>query len=114
MAKRQAKRLKRKLTPDERQRVKEVREKIKQELPEIKRKGRAHKRASLTARKLIATLKDAREQQGLSLADLKERTGISREAICALENSDSPNPTISTLIRYAEALDMQIAVKPKN
>ena len=114
MAKRQAKRVKRKLTPDEKQRVKRVREKIKDELPEIKWKGRAHKRASLTARKLIATLKEAREQQGLSLADLKERTGISREAICALENSDSPNPTISTLIRYADAVGMQIKAEPTN
>ncbi len=114
MAKRQAKRVKRKLTPDEKQRVNKAREKIKEELPEIKRKGRAHKRASLTARKLIATLKEAREQQGLSLADLKERTGMTREAICALENSDSPNPTISTMTRYADAVGMQIAVKPKN
>ena len=55
-------------------------------------------------------LKVERERQGLSLADMKERTGIDRAALSRLESGRHPNPTIATLMRYARALGKTIDV----
>src|SRR5260370_35711817 len=45
-------------------------------------------------RKTFAALKAVREQQGLSITDLAERTGIDRAMISRLENGQIDNPTI--------------------
>jgi DNA-binding XRE family transcriptional regulator len=58
----------------------------------------------------MQALKAERERQGLSLADMKERTGIDRAALSRLESGQHPNPTISTLMRYARALGKTIDV----
>ena len=57
-------------------------------------------------------LRSERERQGLSLSDVADRTGMDRSFISRLETSPSPNPTVSTLHRYAECLgvDIQIAL----
>ena len=112
MAKRKAKRVRRELTRDEKRRVTDVRAEIEKELPDIMRRGRKYKHASETARHIIDELKQAREAQGLSLADLKEITGMTRETICALENNEFPNPTIATLVRYGDAVGMVIKIEP--
>jgi DNA-binding XRE family transcriptional regulator len=59
-------------------------------------------------RELIAALRAERERQGLSLADLAERTGIDRAAIHKVEIGLNTNPTIATLTRYADALGARI------
>lgn len=56
-------------------------------------------------------LKRVRHEQGLSLADLAQRTGIDRSALSRLENGIYDNPTVSTLSRYAHALGKQIVVQ---
>ena len=58
----------------------------------------------------IAGLKRRREQLGLSLADVSERSGLDKGMLSRLENGKILNPTMSTLWRYAEALDMQVAL----
>ena len=60
-------------------------------------------------RKAVLRLKELREQAGLSLADVAERTGIDRAAICRLENGQHQNPTIGTLNRYADALGKRLS-----
>ncbi len=60
------------------------------------------------AKRVIDQLRAARERQGLSLADMKDRTGMSREATNRLENHDGPNPTIATLVRLASALGVKL------
>lgn len=55
-------------------------------------------------------LKAEREAQGVSLADVAARTGMSRGAISRLENMVDSNPTISTLMRLAEALGKQLVI----
>ena len=55
-------------------------------------------------------MKQERKAQGLSLADMQSRTGMSRSAISRLENDESSNPTIETLTRYADALGKQLAI----
>jgi ribosome-binding protein aMBF1 (putative translation factor) len=59
-------------------------------------------------RELIAALRAERERQGLSLADLAERTGMDRAAIHKLEIGLNLNPTYATLARYATALGTRI------
>jgi len=57
----------------------------------------------------LARLRREREQQGLSLTDMAERTGIDRATISKLETGKLPNPTIGTLRRYARALGRRLA-----
>jgi transcriptional regulator with XRE-family HTH domain len=59
-------------------------------------------------RELIAALRAEREQQGLSLADVAERSGMDRAAIHKLEIGLNANPTQATLTRYAHALGIRI------
>jgi ribosome-binding protein aMBF1 (putative translation factor) len=63
----------------------------------------------LTVKLLLSELRKAREAAGLSLADLAERCGIDRSALCRLENGQQSNPTVETLSRYARGLGKQLA-----
>jgi DNA-binding phage protein len=98
----------------ERSRHQLVREQVVAELPEIKERGRATlaalKKKGTPIRQVIAALRAERERQGLSLADLNERTGIDRAALSRLENNEEGNPTINTLERYASAIGKQMIV----
>lgn len=96
------------------------------ELREVQNRVLGPERAALTARALKAKrqtdavrvelaraaelLRLEREGQGLSLADLQERSGLARAAICRLENLVEANPTIGTLDRMAEALGKRLVV----
>jgi len=64
---------------------------------------------SAVAHGAITALKEAREALGLSLADIRDRTGIERSALSRLEN-ETPNVTLRTLERYAEALGKRIVI----
>ena len=57
---------------------------------------------------MLIKLKHHREQQGLSLTDVAERSGMDRAAISRLENGVYVNPTIDTLYRYAHAVGAEI------
>jgi DNA-binding XRE family transcriptional regulator len=57
-------------------------------------------------RALVVRLRDLRQRMGLSLADLSERTGLTRAAISRLETGWNLNPTLETLFRYTEALGL--------
>ena len=59
---------------------------------------------------LLKQLKSAREERGLSLADLTNLTGMDRSAISKLETGQRPNPTVETLVRYAEAVGKHLVV----
>ena len=49
-------------------------------------------------RALLAELKAAREEKGLSLADLTDLTGMDRSALSKLETGQRPNPTLETCL----------------
>ena len=55
---------------------------------------------------------------GISVAELRQRTGIGRSALSRLENDPQANPTITTLARVADALGKQLVIrlveKPKS
>jgi ribosome-binding protein aMBF1 (putative translation factor) len=62
----------------------------------------------------VAELKRQREERGLSLADVSNRSGLDRALLSRLENGKILNPTMSTLWRYADAIGSQVslAVEP--
>ena len=114
MPKRQAKRLCRNLTPDERQRWQRAQKETEGEKAAILAEGRrikaAHNRVKVAVRDALKFLKAERQAQGLSLSEIEERTGIGRSALSRLENETEPNPTVVTLIRYAEGLGKRLVV----
>jgi ribosome-binding protein aMBF1 (putative translation factor) len=61
---------------------------------------------------VVRRLRLAREAAGISLAELASRTGVQKSALSRLENSQSPNPTLATLRRYADAVgvDLQVTI----
>lgn len=111
---RQAQHVRRELTPAERARVAEGRKLVAAEEGEIRRKAREHKRAydagPAALEQALQLLKAERRQQGLSLADIEDRTGISRPNLSRLENEAQANPTVSTLSRYASALGKKLLI----
>jgi DNA-binding XRE family transcriptional regulator len=54
--------------------------------------------------KFIGGLRQRREQSGLSLTDVADRSGIDKASLSRLENGFYSNPTINTLSRYARAI----------
>jgi DNA-binding Xre family transcriptional regulator len=100
----------RQLTSEERAKYKAVREQIAAELPELI--TRHHERVATRGQleTLLGQLKAAREEKGLSLADLTEMTGMDRSALSKLEMGQRPNPTVETLARYAEAVGKQLVM----
>lgn len=100
----------RRLTPEERAKYQTIRDQVAEELPDLV--ARHHERMANLDQlaSLIAQLKAAREAQGLSLADVTELTGMDRSSISKLETGLRANPTIETLVRYAEAVGKRLVV----
>jgi DNA-binding phage protein len=114
MSGREVKHTRRALTADEQQKVAEARRLIVQDEAEIRRNAREYKQAYEAGRAAledaVKVLKAERERLGLSLADVSERTGIERPNLSRLENGPHANPTISTLMRYADALGKRLMI----
>jgi DNA-binding XRE family transcriptional regulator len=98
------------LTAKEAGKYREVREKVAEELPELVARHHERLAASEQLAALLHDLKTAREQRGLSLADVTALTGMDRSALSKLETGQRPNPTLDTLVRYAEAVGKRLAV----
>jgi DNA-binding phage protein len=114
MTAKRSQRIYRAASAEERERHAKIREQVAEELPEIKRKARERlaliRQTGTPLRQTLAALRAERERQGLSLADINQRTGIDRAALSRLENNEESNPTLTTLERYAEALGKQLIV----
>ncbi len=65
----------------------------------------------LALMQFASSLKRCRESQELSLADLAQRSGIDRSAICRLENGLADNPTLATLERLARSVGKGIRIE---
>ena len=100
----------RRLTPEEAAKYQTIREQVAEELPELI--ARRHERMATLdqLQGLLGQLKAAREAKGLSLADLTELTGMDRSALSKLETGQRANPTVETLVRYAEAVGKRLIV----
>ncbi len=103
----------RKLTPEEAAKYRKIRDEVELEKPEIIAKAQQARRDA--RRKQLADvmqqLKTAREAKGLSLADVYERTGIDRSALSKLENVTNENPTMETLLRYAQVVGKRLEIQ---
>ena len=111
MAKRNVRSVNKRLSDEERVRHKRIREQIEKEKPELIARGRRAKARHARLREAVAALKATRESLGLTLADIRERTGIEKSNLSRLENAANPNPTIDTLTRYADAVGKEIVIE---
>jgi DNA-binding XRE family transcriptional regulator len=64
----------------------------------------------LAVGQFLHQLRNAREEAGLSLTDVAERSGIDKAALSRLETGKQPNPTVDTLVRYATAVGKQLVL----
>lgn len=100
----------RRLTPEEAEKYDVIRKQIADDAPKMIAR-RQERMASLDQlAELIRRLKSAREAKGLSLADMTELTGMDRSALSKLESGQRANPTVETLVRYAEAVGKRLLV----
>lgn len=100
----------RKLTDEEAARLRTVREQVGAELPGLIA-GHHRRMASLDqVDQLVKELKAWREARGLSLTDLSRLTGMDCSALSKLETGQRLNPTVETLVRYADALGKRVVV----
>ena len=65
---------------------------------------------SWEVRRVMARLKAQRERQGLTIAQLAERSGVDKGAISKLETGRQINPTVDTLCRIAAGLGIKIGL----
>lgn len=104
----------RRLSPEEAAKYREIREQVAEELPELMARHDERRAALNELASLIQQLKAAREARGLSLADMTRLTGMDRSALSKLETGQRLNPTIETLMRYAEAVGKRLVVSIAN
>ena len=100
----------RRLTPEEAAKCKVVRKQIADELPELISRHYGRLASLDQLNELLSQLKAAREAKGLSLADITDLTGMDRSALSKLETGSRPNPTVETLVRYADAVGKRLVV----
>ena len=98
------------LRDEEQTKYREIRAQVAEELPDIRRRAKAAK-PRILLKHVVSALKEERQRQGISLAELNKRTGIDRGSLSKLENAEDPNVTMNTLVRYAEAIGMNITVQ---
>jgi DNA-binding XRE family transcriptional regulator len=100
----------RRLTAEEAAKYKTIRDQVAEELPDLI--ARHHERLAALDQldEVLKQLKAAREAKGLSLADLTDLTGMDRSALSKLETGQRANPTVETLVRYADAVGKRLVV----
>lgn len=98
----------RQLTADEATRLADLRQRVAAERPQLLARHADRERALRQLPELLGQLKASREARGLSLADLTRLTGMDRSALSRLETGERANPTLTTLVRYAEAVGKRL------
>src|SRR5262249_25596562 len=100
-------------TAEERAREKVLRQQLQREKPsldDLVRAGECDPDAVMTmgmnfdVQRALQALKRERQQCGLSIGDVAERSGLDRAVVSRLENGKQDNPTVATLMRYAAAV----------
>jgi DNA-binding XRE family transcriptional regulator len=104
----------RRLSQEEVSEYREIRKRVEEELPDLI--TRHHERLATFEHLegLLKQLKAAREEKGLSLADMTRLTGMDSSALSKLETGQRLNPTIETLVRYAEAVGKRLTISLAN
>lgn len=76
----------------------------------------AYQDAAATVRaidELVRSIDERREARGLSKAELARRAGLPPEAVRRLFTMRSPNPTATTLVALASALELDLVAEPR-
>jgi DNA-binding Xre family transcriptional regulator len=89
------------LTAEEAAHYNKIRQQVMEELPPA---------TTNVVRDVIGKLRQLREEQGFSLADMEEKTGMTRANLCRLEN-EGRNVQLRTLERYARALGCRLEIQ---
>ena len=100
----------RRLTPEEAEKYRKVRGQVDEELPDLIARHESRTATLDQLQEVLQQFKAAREAKGLSLADLSELTGMDRSALSKLETGQRANPTVETLVRYADAVGKRLLV----
>lgn len=75
----------------------------------------AHARARIDAiDEVVRSLDAAREELGISKAELARRIGVRPESMRRLFSAPSPNPTLDTVVALAQALRLRVRVEPEH
>lgn len=114
MAKKKAKRIIREFTPGERKRWEKARDEEERGKAANIAQAKARKEQAILERHpvvvdILQQLADIKEEQGLSYADLTEKTGIERSSLARLLNNGT-NPKLLTLELIAKALGKNLKV----
>lgn len=108
-------------TPEELAELRAVREKYQREKPSLAQalaeSGEAAPMplgAVIMLHQILAGLKKAREESGVTLADLAQRTGIDIATLSKLESGKHGNPTLATIARISNALGKMVRCTIEN
>ena len=77
---------------------------------------RAYQEAAASVRaidELVRSIDRRREERGLSKAELARKAGLPPEAVRRLFTMRSPNPTATTLVALARALELDLVAEPR-
>jgi DNA-binding phage protein len=62
---------------------------------------------------LVQALDQAREQEGLTKAELAKRVGMKAEVVRRLFTAHDPNPTLDTVVKLVSALNCSLDLVPR-
>lgn len=72
------------------------------------------RRSVTSIRHVLQAIDAERERAGLTKAELAERIGTSPAAVRRLLTSDAANPTLRTILDLFDALNLEVAVRPRD
>lgn len=102
------------LTPEQKEIVRQMQEEAEADREELIALARKHWAADIAAvsrfEPLIHALKAAREERGVSLTELAERTGVNESIRARLETNPAPNISLAILQCYASALHKELVI----
>ncbi len=85
--------------------------KVEADRPQLESWARAGFARDRHMREVLRLLKEARVERGISLAELQKRTGIAKGNLSNLETDPAANPTIETILRYAQAIGVDLRIR---
>ena len=102
------------LTVEEAAKYQAIREQVEKEMPELLARHYERIAALDKVEDVVKQLRAAREQKGMSLIDVSQRTGMHPSDLSRLETEERPNPTLDTLVRYADAVGLRLEMSLTN
>jgi DNA-binding phage protein len=110
MAKRTTRRVSGNLTPEQRRRHQQIRERVEADKVRLTRDAMGRNAELIALRDAMTLLRREREVRGLSLGEVARRTGIDKSRLSKLENDPRSNPTLATLTRIAGAIGVKLSI----